>query len=508
VPFCPNPECPYKKRVGKPAEYLEEYTKCSDCGSPLSQEILEEFDSQEHSSNDFYKRVLYTIAIIIIWRVIALIPAPGINSEALQDFLSRNVIFPATTTTISVLALGLMPYIGAYVIIEIFSLFLSPLKSWRAEGYAGRKKLKTVALVATIFLALFQGYNIALGIEGMSQGEIVRNPGISFRMILALSLTAGTFVTVWLAELISKKGVGHGISVMIFTGIGARLFSNFTGIEKISKDYSPFGLYLILLILIIASTVFIILFERSQRKIPVRYDDGVEAYLPLKVTTAGIIPASFASSLILVPATVAGFIKIPWVMDIARQLSPGTLVYTSVLALAIFFFYYFLTAFFYNPTKIITFLNNRNAEIVTPNGIAVERYIYKSLTTLAFVGALYLSIIVCMRDITFQLFWFFVGGVNFIVAIVIVLDLLDEVRTRKKGESFVKVAEVHDIPIAGLLKSVLEQKGITCYLRGYYHRALLYFFGPYIEISVLVPKEKVTDAEELIKNYIDPKVIV
>jgi preprotein translocase subunit SecY len=509
VPFCPNPECPYRKRVGKPAEYLEEYTECSDCGSPLSKEIIEEINFQERPSNDFLKRVFYTIAIIIIWKVIALIPAPGINSEAFQDFLSGNMAVPSTaSTTISIFALGLMPYLAAYVIIEIFSLFLPPLKSWRAQGYAGRKKIKTVALVATIFLALLQGYNLALGIEGMSQGELVRNPGLGFRLMMALTLTAGTFIAVLIAELITKKGVGHGISVMIFTGIGARLFSNFSGIEKISEDYSPFGFYIILLILIIASIVFIILFERSQRKIPVKYNDGVKAYLPLKVTTAGIVPALFATSLIFFPATVASFVNIPWVMDIASKLSPGTLVYTIVLALAIFFFYYFLTALFYNPTKLITFLKNRNAEIVTPNGIAVEHYIDKSLSTLAFVGALYLCIIVCMQDITFLLFWFFVGGVNLIVASAIVLDLLDEVRMRKKGESFVQVAELHDIPIAGLLKSVLEQKGITCYLRGYYHRALLYFFGPYIEVSVLVPEGKVMDAQEVINNYIDPKVIV
>jgi preprotein translocase subunit SecY len=341
----------------------------------------------------------------------------------------------------------------------------------------------------------------------MAQGGFVRNPGIGFRLIMALTLTAGTFVTILIAELITKKGVGHGISIILFADIGVKWFINFPGIEKISKDYSPLGFYLLLLILTIAFIVFIIWFERSQRKIPVRYDDGVEAYLPLKLTTAGTVPAEWASIFVLFPATVAGFTAAPWAQYIARQLSPGNLVYSIVLFIAVFFFYYLFTALFYNPGKIVTLLKNRNAELVFPQN-KKEDSIDRSLEIMAFIGALYLCSIVLLPEIIIRLFGFYVGGVSLIIAVAIALDLVEEMRIRKKEARLIKVAELHDIPIAGLVKSVLKQKGITCYLRGYYHRALLYFFGPFIEVSVLVPEDKVADAEELIKNYIDPKVIV
>jgi preprotein translocase subunit SecY len=505
VPFCTNPECPYRKRAGKPAEYVKGDTECSDCGSPLSGKIIESIDSQEHPQNDFFKRVLYTIAIIIIWKIIALVPAPGINTEAFQDLLSRHRTVPATaSTSISVFALGLVPYITAYVIIEILSLFLSPLKSWRKKGYPGRKRLKTVALVATIFLAFFQGYNLALGLEGMSQGELVRTPGLGFRLMMALTLTAGTFMTVFIAELITKRGIGHGISVILLTGIGAKWFLN---VNRISQHYASFGIFLILAIITIAFITLIVLFERSQRKLPVIYNDGLEAYLPLKLTTAGIVPAGWAINLLVLLATVFGFIAFPWAQDIARQLLPGGLVHSIALFITIFFFYYLFTALFYNPGKIFTLLKDRNAELVFTKDNKQES-IYRSLKIMACIGALYLCGIVLLPDIILSVFGFYVGGIGFIIAVAVVLDLVEEVSKRKKGKSLIKIAEVHDIPVAGLLKSVLEQRGMTCHLRGYYHRALLYFFGPYLEISVLVPEGKVTVAEELIKQYIDPKVIV
>jgi preprotein translocase subunit SecY len=512
MPFCPNPDCPHRKTTGKPAEFLEGITRCSDCGSFLIEEVTEKPDARKFTFSDFQKRLLYTIGLIILTRGLVFIPAPGINFEVLKS-LFRASGGGSNFERISVFALGLMPYLSAYMIIEVLSFFIPPLKSWRAEGYSGRIKIKKVALIATFLLALVQGYGIAKGLEemvGSVGGRIVQTPGLSFRLILALTLTTGSFIMIWIAELITKKGIGHGVSILIFAGYGAKVFSDFPIIKMAFHEnyqHGSLGYFYLFSIITIALIALIVLVEKSHRKISIKYDDGVEAYIPLKFTSAGTPPAEWTSTLIMTPVTILQFIDHPISQKLSMALLPGNIWYYIANIIGIIFLYYLFTSFFYDPKKMATFLKNKSASIVSPPGENEESYIDKKLELMVPIAALYLCLVAFAPNILSRIFYSYLGGIGLITVVAIVLDLLEEMRSRRKGNNFVKVAELHDVPMAGLLKSILEQKSLPCFLRGYYHRALLYFFGPYIEISVLVPGDKVAEASEVIQKYLDPNIL-
>jgi preprotein translocase subunit SecY len=523
--FCLNPDCPHRKEMGYPAEFREGITHCSDCGSLLSEEAIEKEDARKTSPKitltDLHKRILYTIGFVLLYRVLLFIPAPGIDLQVLGSFfsdeqLNRLLRFLGSEPALerfSILALGIMPYISAYIIVEILSLFIPPLKSWRQGGYAGRIRIKEMALFATFLIALVQGYGITVGLEHMmgAAGEkIIRHPGLGFRLVMVLTLTTGTFLTIWIAELITRKGIGHGISVLIFVGFGPRVFSNILQIKWVSYEHGPVEYFLLFAIIVIALMAFIVLMEKSYRKIPVRFSDGVDAYIPLKLTPAGIIPASGGEFLIGIPITILGFTGMMG-YKVSQKLSEalvyGSIWYYIAHAIIIFFFYYFFVSFFYDPKEMIAVLKNKRASIVSPPGEKDEHYIDKSLESIFPLGALYLIFIVFIPTIAFRFLPLILGGTVLITAGAIILDLIDEVHIRGQGGNLLKVAELHDVPMAGLVKSLLAQKGLPCYLRGYYHRALLYFFGPYIEISVLVPEEKIADAREVIENYFKANIL-
>jgi preprotein translocase subunit SecY len=516
--YCLNPECPHKMKIGRPAEFREGITHCSDCGSLLSEEIIEEVDTcritRRITLTDLQKRILYTIGLILLWRILGVVPVPGINFQALGNFFEKSGYEPIFTRyeVISVIALGIFPYLPAYMIIEILSIFTQPLKSWRIEGYSGRVKIRRVALLATFLLALWQGYGMAYGLEGLAGtlGEkIIRSPGLSSRLVLTLTLTAGTFLTIWIAELITRKGIGHGISVLIFTGFAARIFSDIPQIKLVTHEHSlnPLGSFLSFAIVLIALTAFIVLLEKGHKRISVKFKDGVEAYIPLKLTSAGTTPVEWASMLIMLPTTVLLFTKTSHFQWLTEALTPIGFWYSIINSIIIIFLYYLFTSFFYNPSKMTSFLKDRHASIESSAGENEESYIDRSLEGMIPIGALYLCFIVFAPKAIFRFLGFNLEGIDLIIAVTILLDLIGDVRLRKKENNLVKVAELHDVPMAGLVKSLLEQKGLPCYLRGYYHRALLYFFGPYIEISVLVPQDRMTDAKEVIENYLDANIL-
>jgi len=516
MPYCLNPDCPHRKSTGRPAEFQNGITHCSDCGSPLSEAVIEEIDTQKITRRitltDLQKRILYTIGFVFLWRVLVVIPVPGIDFQALEKFFQKLGHEPIVTRfeIISIIALGIMPYLSAYMIIEILSLFIQPLKSWRAEGYQGRVKIKKVALFATFLLALLQGYGIAHGLENMvgPVGEkIVRNPGLSFCLIATLTLIAGTFLTIWIAELITRKGIGHGISVLIFTGFAARIFSDIPQIKLVSDENSPFEHFLLFAVITAALIALIVVMEKSHRKIFVEYDDGVETYIPMKFTTAGITPVDWASTLIMLPTTLLFLIKNTASIPLEETLMPTGIWYFIIYSVIIIFLYYLFTSFFYDTKKMVTLLKSRQSSIVSLEEENEEKYIDRSLEAMIPVGALYLCFFVFAPKAIFRLLGFNLDGITVITTVAILLDLMEEIRIRRKRNNLVKVAELHDVPMAGLLKSLLEQKGFPCYLRGYYHRALLYFFGPYIEISVLVPEDRIVDAKEVIENYLDSNII-
>jgi len=525
--FCLNPDCPHRKEMGYPAEFRQGITHCSDCGSLLTEEIIGKEDIQKTPPRiiltDLHKRVLYTIGFVLLYRVLLLIPAPGIDLQVLGSFfsdeqLNRFVRFLASEPALerfSILALGIMPYISAYIIVEILSLFVPPLKSWRQGGYAGRIRIKEIALFATFLIALVQGYGITIGLEHMmgSAGEkIIRHPGLGFCLVMVLTLTTGAFLTIWIAELITRKGIGHGISVLIFVGYGPRVFSNILQIIFASHETSLSSLeyFLLFVVIVVALIALIVLMEKSYRKIPVRFSNGVETYIPLKLTPAGIIPASGGEFLIGIPITILGFTGMMG-YKVSEKLSEalvyGSIWYYIAHVILIFFFYYLFVSFFYDPKEMIAVLKNKRGSIVSPPGEKDEHYIDKSLEFIFPLGALYLIFIVFIPKIAFRFWPFILGGTVLITAVAIILDLMEEVRIRGRGGNLVKVAELHNVPMAGLLKSLFEQKGLPCYLRGYYYRALLYFFGPYIEISILVPEDRIAVAAEAIENYLDANIL-
>ncbi|MGZ3595547.1 MAG: putative signal transducing protein, partial [Syntrophales bacterium] len=232
--------------------------------------------------------------------------------------------------------------------------------------------------------------------------------------------------------------------------------------------------------------------------------DGVEAFVPLKFTSAGIMPAYWGSLLIGLPISIFGFIDFERVQKTYYFLT----IYFIVYAIVTIFFYYLFTALFYSPKKMAIFLKNKSAVIVSHSGENQETFIDRKLELMIPIAAIYLCLVIYVPKILSRVFYSSLDGIGLIIAVAIILDLMEELRLRKKGVNLVKIAELHDVPMAGLLKSLLEQKGLPCFLRGYYHRALLYFFGPYIEISVLVPEDKMADAIELVTRYIDSNLLI
>jgi preprotein translocase subunit SecY len=315
---------------------------------------------------------------------------------------------------------------------------------------------------------------------------------------------------VWIAELITRKGIGHGVSILIFAGYGAKVFSDFPKIKMVFYEHykhGSLGNFYLFSIITISLIALIVLMEKSHRKIPVKYDDGVEAYIPLKFTSAGTPPAEWTSVLMMIPVTVLQFIDHPISQKLSLALLPGNIWWYIANSIGIIFLYYLFTSFFYDPRKMVTFLKNRQASIVSPPGENEERCVDRKFELMGPIAALYLCLVVYVPNILSRIFYSSLGGIALIIGVAIVLDLMEEVRLRRKGNNFVKVAELHDVPMAGLLKSLFERKGLPCFLRGYYHRALLYFFGPYIEISVLVPENKVAEASEVIQEYLDSNIL-
>jgi len=297
---------------------------------------------------------------------------------------------------------------------------------------------------------------------------------------------------------------------LIFVGYGPRIFSNLPQIKSVPRESSPSPLayFLLLAIMVVALIALIVLMERGFKRISVKFNDGTEAYIPLKITTAGIIPTEWTYTLIMLPSTLLFFLSKAFYERLSESLVPTGAWYFIVYSLITICLYYLFTSFFYNPNKMTTFLKNKQASVVSPAGRSEESYIDRNLEFMVPIAAVYLCAVIFVPNAILGLFFFFhIDSIGLITAVAILMDVTKEMRLRREGNHFGKVAELHDVPMAGFLKSLLEQKGVPCSLRGYYHRALLYFFGPYIEISVLVPEDRVVDAREVVEKYFDPGVL-
>ena len=400
------------------------------------------------------KRVFFTLALLAVYRVGAYIPTPGINGDALSNFLTHSkagalmgffdMFTGGALSRVTIFALGIMPYISASIILQLLTVVIPAIGKLAKEGEAGRKKIVRYTRYGTVLISAVQSLGIAIGIEGMQGGAFIQHPGWGFRLLTMLTLTSGTAFIMWLGEQITERGIGNGISLIIFAGIVARLPNAIIKTVTLLRagELSIFLLAALILVMV-AVVAAIIYLERGQRKIPVQYAKrvvgrkvygGQSTHLPLKVNTAGVIPPIFASSIIMFPATVAGFIAIPWV-----QLSPGTVVYTMLYIGMIIFFAYFYTAIIFNPVDIADNLKKYGGYIpgIRP-GQKTSEYIYRVLSRLTFVGGIYLAIVCILPTLLIFRFKvpFYFGGTSLLIVVGVALDTISQIESHLVTRSY------------------------------------------------------------------------
>lgn len=403
-------------------------------------------------------RVIFTLALLAVYRVGAHIPTPGINGEELSKFLIErggalmgffDMFSGGALSRVTIFALGIMPYISASIILQLLTVVIPSLGRLAKEGEKGRKKIIQYTRYGTVIISAIQSFGIAAGIEGMGEGAFVQNPGWSFRLMTMITLTSGTAFIMWLGEQITERGIGNGISLIIFAGIIARFPNAIIDTVRLLRVGEISIIVLIPVILIMVAVVGVIIFvERGQRKIPVQYAKrvvgrkiygGQSTHLPLKINTAGVIPPIFASSVIMFPATIAGFINIPWVQSVASQLAPGKTLYTILYVSMIFFFSYFYTAIIYNPMDMAENLKKYGGFIpgVRP-GQSTSEYIYRVLARITFGGAVYLSVICILPDILRGYFNvpFYFGGTSLLIVVGVALDTISQIESHLVTRSY------------------------------------------------------------------------
>jgi preprotein translocase subunit SecY len=402
---------------------------------------------------DLWQRLLFLVGALVVYRIGAHIPVPGIDPARLAELFQSqqggilgvfNLFSGGALSRFTIFALGIMPYISASIIMQLMGIAVPAVEALKKEGEAGRRKITKYTRYGTLFLALFQGLGIAAALEG--QSGLVTDPGLLFRVTTVTTLVTGTMFLMWLGEQITERGLGNGISIIIFAGIAAGLPSALGGLfELVSKGslHSLTALFICLVaVLVTFSVVFV---ERGQRKILVNYAKrqvgnkvygGQSSHLPLKLNMAGVIPPIFASSIILFPATIAGWFGssdgMIWLKDIASTLSPGQPVYVILYVAAIVFFCFFYTALIFNSKETADNLKKSGAFVpgIRP-GDQTARYIDKILMRLTLVGAIYVAL-VCLLPEFLILKWnvpFYFGGTSLLIIVVVTMDFMSQVQT-------------------------------------------------------------------------------
>ncbi|UDG81080.1 Protein translocase subunit SecY [Candidatus Hartigia pinicola] len=418
----------------------------------------QEFDFQSAKSGigELQRRLFFVIGVLIVFRVGSFIPIPGIDSSVLDKLLEQqqgtildmfNMFSGGALSRASIFALGIMPYISASIIIQLLSVLNPKLAEIKKEGEAGRRKINQYTRWGTLVLAIFQSVGIAVGLPNMPGiQKLVIHPGLSFYFMAIISLVTGTMFLMWLGEQITERGIGNGISIIIFSGIVAGLPPAIGHtIEQARQGDLHFLLLLLVGVLIFSVTFFVIFMERGQRRIVVNYakrQQGRRVYsaqsthLPLKVNMAGVIPAIFASSIILFPGTIAswfgGGTGWGWLTTIAIYLQPGQPLYVLLYAAAIIFFCFFYTALVFNARETADNLKKSGAFVpgIRP-GEKTAKYINKVTMRLTLVGSLYITFIClipeCMRNVMKVPFYF--GGTSLLIVVVVIMDFMAQLQT-------------------------------------------------------------------------------
>jgi preprotein translocase subunit SecY len=412
------------------------------------------------------KRILYTLGLLLVYRIGVHVPTPGIDAVALASFFERaqgtllglfDMFSGGALERLSVFALGIMPYISASIILQLLTVVVPHLERLSKEGQAGRKKITQYTRYGTVVLSIIQGFGISVGLETMAApggAAVVITPGWGFRLMTVMTLTAGTAFIMWLGEQITERGIGNGISLIIFAGIVAGIPSA-TGNTFRLMSTGEMGIFLVILLVVMMVAVVgaIVFVEQGQRRIPVQYAKrvvgrrmygGQSTHLPLKINTSGVIPPIFASSIIMFPATIASFVNVPWMKTVADAMHPGNIVYNLIYVGFIFFFCYFYTAVTFNPVDVADNMKKYGGYIpgIRP-GKRTADYIDKVLTRITLGGAIYVSAVCVLPSFLIQKFNvpFYFGGTALLIVVGVAIDTVSQMESHmlsRHYEGFLK----------------------------------------------------------------------
>ncbi|MBL0243565.1 MAG: preprotein translocase subunit SecY [Rhodoferax sp.] len=409
---------------------------------------------------DLRRRLTFLLLALVVYRVGAHIPVPGIDPNQLQQLFKGqqggilslfNMFSGGALSRFTVFALGIMPYISASIIMQLMGYVLPTFEQMKKEGEAGRRKITQYTRYGTLGLALFQSLGIALALE--SSAGLVISPGFGFRMTSVVTLTAGTMFLMWLGEQITERGLGNGISILIFGGIAAGLPSAIGGLLELVRTGAMNIIVAMLVIVLVALvTYFVVFVERGQRKILVNYArrqvgnkvyGGQSSHLPLKLNMAGVIPPIFASSIILLPATIANWFSsgdsMRWLKDISSTLSPGQPIYVLLYASAIVFFCFFYTALVFNSRETADNLKKSGAFIpgIRP-GEQTAKYIDKILLRLTLAGAIYITFVCLLPEFLILKYNvpFYFGGTSLLIIVVVTMDFMAQVQNYLMSQQY------------------------------------------------------------------------
>ncbi|MCR4310066.1 MAG: preprotein translocase subunit SecY [Deltaproteobacteria bacterium] len=415
------------------------------------------------------RRILITGLLLIVYRIGIHVPTPGIDNLALKAVFDAqagtlfgliDMFSGGALARFSIFTLGIMPYISSSIILQLLTVVIPSLEKLSKEGELGRRKITQYTRYGTIVLSVIQGMGIAVGLESVTAGagSVVYHPGWAFRIMTVITLTAGTAFLMWLGEQITERGIGNGISLIIFAGIVARFPSGLVRTVTLVRT-GEMNLFaaLFLLALMIAVVAIIIYFERAHRRIPVQYArrivgrkvyGGQSTHLPLKVNTAGVIPPIFASSILLFPATIASFIKHPITRTISDALTPGRVGYEMLFVAFIIFFCYFYTAVTFNPVDVADNMKKYGGFVpgIRP-GKKTAEYIDKILTRITLGGAIYVSVICVLPSILIARFNvpFYFGGTGLLIVVGVAMDTVQQIESHlitRHYEGFLKKGQM------------------------------------------------------------------
>lgn len=409
---------------------------------------------------DLRRRLVFLVLALVVYRIGAHIPVPGIDPNQLQQLFKGqqggilslfNMFSGGALSRFTVFALGIMPYISASIIMQLMSYVAPSLEALKKEGESGRRKITQYTRYGTLGLAIFQALSIALALEG--QAGLVVSPGIGFRLTAVVSLVAGTMFLMWLGEQITERGLGNGISILIFGGIAAGLPNAIGGLLELRNTGAMSILVLLFILVVIAAVTYAVVFvERGQRKILVNYAKrqvgnkvygGQSSHLPLKLNMSGVIPPIFASSIILLPATVVSWFatgeSLRWLKDLAGLLSPGQPIYVMLYAAAIVFFCFFYTALVFNSRETADNLKKSGAFIpgIRP-GDQTAKHIDRILSRLTLAGAIYITLVCLLPEFLVLKYNvpFYFGGTSLLIIVVVTMDFWAQVQSYVMSQQY------------------------------------------------------------------------